>query len=117
MDKTESLTTNYGNQQKSQFEREKERLVMEINQGMDVVNRNAVQLNQNLESAISLGNSFDHIASLWSEFGTIINPPMEAEAETEADVDIDDGEESESIPDEKTPARDAELDKEGTGNQ
>ncbi|KAJ1798740.1 hypothetical protein LPJ59_002306 [Coemansia sp. RSA 2399] len=75
MDRTESLTASFGH--RSQFEREKERLVIEINQGMDTVNRNLVQLNQNLESAISLSTNFGRIASLWSEFGTIINPPAE----------------------------------------
>ncbi|KAJ1667409.1 hypothetical protein IW140_000878 [Coemansia sp. RSA 1813] len=75
MDRTESLTANYGN--RSQFEREKERLIVEINQGMDTVNRNLIQLNQNLESAISLSANFGRISSLWSEFGMIINPPAE----------------------------------------
>ncbi|KAI8322452.1 hypothetical protein GQ54DRAFT_248780, partial [Martensiomyces pterosporus] len=75
MDKTESLAAAVGS--RSQFEREKERLIVEINQGMDAVNRNLTQLNQNLESAISLGNNFSRIASLWSEFGAIISPPVE----------------------------------------
>ncbi|KAJ2468020.1 hypothetical protein GGI02_003830 [Coemansia sp. RSA 2322] len=77
MDRTESLTTSYGS--RAQYEREKERLVVEINQGMDTVNRNLIQLNQNLESAISLGSNFSRVASLWSEFGAIINPPLEEE--------------------------------------
>ncbi|KAJ2093419.1 hypothetical protein IW138_000269 [Coemansia sp. RSA 986] len=44
---------------------------------MDTVNRNLIQLNQNLESAISLSANFGRISSLWSEFGMIINPPAE----------------------------------------
>ncbi|KAJ2524302.1 hypothetical protein GGH20_004091 [Coemansia sp. RSA 1937] len=80
MDRTESLATaSYGS--RPQFEREKERLIVEINQGMDVVNKNLVQLNQNLESAIALGSNFDRIARLWNEFGLIINPPAEEEEE------------------------------------
>ncbi|KAJ2555350.1 hypothetical protein EV175_002288 [Coemansia sp. RSA 1933] len=75
MDKTESLTAAYGH--RSQFEREKERLIVDINQGMDIVNRNLIQLNQNLESAIALSANFGRISSLWSEFGTIINPPAD----------------------------------------
>ncbi|KAJ1719539.1 hypothetical protein LPJ53_005717 [Coemansia erecta] len=77
MDRTESITTGYGS--RTQFEREKERLIIEINQGMDTVNRNLLQLNQNLDSAISLGKSFGRIASLWSDFGMIINPPTDYE--------------------------------------
>ncbi|KAJ2786795.1 hypothetical protein GGI15_001250 [Coemansia interrupta] len=77
MDRTESLTTGYGS--RTQFDREKERLIIEINQGMDTVNRNLLQLNQNLDSAISLGKSFGRIASLWSDFGMIINPPADYE--------------------------------------
>ncbi|KAJ2698056.1 hypothetical protein FB645_005747 [Coemansia sp. IMI 203386] len=83
MDRTESLTTSYGS--RTQYEREKERLVIEINQGMDTVNRNLLQLNQNLESAISLGTSFGRIASLWNEFGMIINPPIEDCEEIDAE--------------------------------
>ncbi|KAJ2012666.1 Dolichyl-diphosphooligosaccharide-protein glycosyltransferase subunit dad1 [Coemansia sp. RSA 455] len=75
MDRTDAHTASYA--PRPQYEREKERLIVEINQGMDIVNRNLLQLNQNLESAISLGSNFGRIASLWSEFGTIINPPME----------------------------------------
>ncbi|KAJ2889132.1 hypothetical protein GGI21_005734 [Coemansia aciculifera] len=75
MDRSDAPTTSYGS--RSQYEREKERLIVEINQCMDIVNRNLVQLNQNLESAISLGSNFSRVASLWSEFGTIINPPTE----------------------------------------
>ncbi|KAJ2026239.1 Dolichyl-diphosphooligosaccharide-protein glycosyltransferase subunit dad1 [Coemansia spiralis] len=75
MDRTDAPTGSYGS--RAQFEREKERLIVEINQGMDIVNRYLLQLNQNLESAISLGSNFGRIASLWSEFGAIINPPME----------------------------------------
>ncbi|KAJ1819534.1 hypothetical protein LPJ56_003622 [Coemansia sp. RSA 2599] len=52
---------------------------------MDTVNRNLLQLNQNLESAISLGTSFGRIASLWSEFGMIINPPIEDSEEIDAE--------------------------------
>ncbi|KAJ1854277.1 hypothetical protein LPJ73_002506 [Coemansia sp. RSA 2703] len=83
MDRTESITTGYGS--RTQFDREKERLIIEINQGMDTVNRNLLQLNQNLESAISLGKSFGRIASLWSEFGMIINPPTDYEEATSED--------------------------------
>ncbi|KAJ2846745.1 hypothetical protein IWW36_004201 [Coemansia brasiliensis] len=82
MDRTESLATASYNS-RSQFEREKERLITEINQGMDTVNKNLVQLNQNLESAISLSTNFDRIAQLWNEFGLIINPPAEEEEEEE----------------------------------
>ncbi|KAJ2696244.1 Dolichyl-diphosphooligosaccharide-protein glycosyltransferase subunit dad1 [Coemansia spiralis] len=76
MERTESLPT-AAHGSRSQFEREKERLIVDINQGMDTVNRNLIQLNQNLESAISLGTNFDRVSRLWSEFGTIINPPTE----------------------------------------
>ncbi|PIA16638.1 hypothetical protein COEREDRAFT_8117 [Coemansia reversa NRRL 1564] len=76
MERTESLSTaTFGS--RSQFEREKERLIVDINQEMDAVNRNLVQLNQNLESAISLSTNFDRIGRLWSAFGAIINPSME----------------------------------------
>ncbi|KAJ2885160.1 Dolichyl-diphosphooligosaccharide-protein glycosyltransferase subunit dad1 [Coemansia aciculifera] len=78
MDRTDAPTASYAS--RPQYEREKERLIVEINQGMDIVNRNLLQLNQNLESAISLGSNFGRIASLWSEFGIIINPPMEEDA-------------------------------------
>ncbi|KAJ2159326.1 hypothetical protein GGF46_003118 [Coemansia sp. RSA 552] len=84
MDRTESLTT-AGPGQRSQFERGKERLVVEINQGMDAANRSLVQLNQNLESAISLSANFDRIARLWNEFGLITNPPAEDEDGNEND--------------------------------
>ncbi|KAI9506159.1 hypothetical protein GGI25_002072 [Coemansia spiralis] len=77
MDRTELLATSHGYHSRSQYEREKERLIIEINQGMDSVNRNLVQLNQNLESAIALSTNFGRIASLWSEFGAIINPLAE----------------------------------------
>ncbi|KAJ2375490.1 hypothetical protein H4S02_008206 [Coemansia sp. RSA 2611] len=86
MDRTESLATaSYGT--RSQFEREKERLVVEINQGMDTVNKHLVQLNQNLESAIALSTNFDRIARLWNEFGVIINPPAEDDGPEEHDVE------------------------------
>ncbi|KAJ2745019.1 hypothetical protein GGI20_002512 [Coemansia sp. BCRC 34301] len=75
MDRPGAPTAGYGS--RPQYEREKERLIVEINQCMDTVNRNLVQLNQNLESAISLGSSFNRIASLWGEFGTIISPPVD----------------------------------------
>ncbi|KAJ2347436.1 hypothetical protein GGF43_004755, partial [Coemansia sp. RSA 2618] len=91
MDRTESLATaSYGS--RSQFEREKERLIVEINQGMDTVNKNLLQLNQNLESAIALGSDFDRIARLWNEFGLIINPPNEEE-EVEDEVEDEAGDE------------------------
>ncbi|KAJ2442482.1 hypothetical protein GGF42_006937 [Coemansia sp. RSA 2424] len=77
MDRSDAPMASYGS--RPQYEREKERLIVEINQGMDMVNRNLVQLNQNLESAISLGSNFSRVASLWSEFGTIISPGMEEE--------------------------------------
>ncbi|KAJ1646275.1 hypothetical protein J3B02_002238 [Coemansia erecta] len=83
MERTESLTAAYGS--RTQYEREKERLIIEINQGMDTVNRNLQQLNQNLESAISLGTSFGRIASLWNDFGMIIDPPIEDSEEIDAE--------------------------------
>ncbi|KAJ1744007.1 hypothetical protein LPJ55_000819 [Coemansia sp. RSA 990] len=88
MDRTESLATASYNS-RSQFEREKERLITEINQGMDTVNKNLIQLNQNLESAISLSTNFDRIAQLWNEFGLIINPPAEEDVEMEDVADSD----------------------------
>ncbi|KAJ2453272.1 hypothetical protein EV183_002329 [Coemansia sp. RSA 2336] len=92
MDRTESLATaSYSS--RTQFEREKERLITEINQGMDTVNKNLIQLNQNLESAISLSTNFDRIAQLWNEFGLIINPPAEAEEE---DAEMEDVADSDS---------------------
>ncbi|KAJ1895524.1 hypothetical protein LPJ66_004543 [Kickxella alabastrina] len=92
MDRTELLTAGYGS--RTQYEREKERLIIEINQGMDTVNRNLLQLNQNLESAISLGSSFGRIASLWNEFGTIINPQADEEgAHAGNSEDSEDGDE------------------------
>ncbi|KAJ2776389.1 hypothetical protein H4R18_005697 [Coemansia javaensis] len=76
MDRTEALAaTAHGG--RLQFEREKERLIADINQGMDAINRNLVQLNQNLESAIALGAGFGRTAHLWAEFGAIIGPPTE----------------------------------------
>ncbi|KAJ2083451.1 hypothetical protein H4R24_000831 [Coemansia sp. RSA 988] len=86
MERSEPLsTTVFG--QRSQFEREKERLIADINQEMDAVNRNLIQLNQNLESAISLSTNFDRIGQLWSAFGTIINPSGEGEHGEELDAD------------------------------
>ncbi|KAJ2293159.1 hypothetical protein IW141_001373 [Coemansia sp. RSA 355] len=86
-----TATASYGS--RPQFEREKERLIVEINQGMDVVNKNLVQLNQNLESAIALGSNFDRIARLWNEFGLIINPPAEEEEECEDECEGEDEDE------------------------
>ncbi|KAJ1857567.1 hypothetical protein GGH12_000751 [Coemansia sp. RSA 1822] len=111
MDRTESLaTSSYGS--RPQFEREKERLIVEINQGMDVVNKNLVQLNQNLESAIALGSNFDRIARLWNEFGLIINPPAEEEEcegededEDEMDADVGSQNDEQYSDDNSTHAR------------
>ncbi|KAJ1731137.1 hypothetical protein LPJ61_002680 [Coemansia biformis] len=95
MDRTETLpTATHGS--RSQFEREKERLIVDINQGMDIVNRNLAQLNQNLESAISLGANFDRVARLWSEFGMIINPPADDEGNVGNSVDGDDADEDDA---------------------
>ncbi|KAJ2764905.1 hypothetical protein IWQ56_004172 [Coemansia nantahalensis] len=96
MDRTESLST-AAHGSRSQFEREKERLIVDINQGMDTVNRNLVQLIQNLESAISLGINFDRVSRLWSEFGAIINPPPEEDGGDEDGGDaVDIGEQDDA---------------------
>ncbi|KAJ2811954.1 Dolichyl-diphosphooligosaccharide-protein glycosyltransferase subunit dad1 [Coemansia furcata] len=99
MDRIDAPTASYGS--RPQYEREKERLIVEINQGMDIVNRNLLQLNQNLESAISLGSNFSRIASLWSEFGTIINPPIEEDGSAggNSGLNVDEEEEEESMMD------------------
>ncbi|KAJ2488700.1 hypothetical protein IWW37_004604 [Coemansia sp. RSA 2050] len=95
MDRTDAPTASYG--LRPQYEREKERLIVEINQSMDIVNRYLLQLNQNLESAISLGSNFGRIAHLWSEFGAIINPPMEEDGGADVGSSLNVGKEDDSI--------------------
>ncbi|KAJ2657068.1 hypothetical protein IWW48_004719 [Coemansia sp. RSA 1200] len=105
MDRTESLAVSYGG--RSQFEREKERLIIDINQGMDTVNRNLIQLNQNLESAISLSANFGRISGLWSEFGTIINLPADENGDRNQSSDCEDKSDAQSIEDDASECTDS----------
>ncbi|ORX67840.1 hypothetical protein DL89DRAFT_324022 [Linderina pennispora] len=80
---------------RTQFEREKERLIVEINQSLDIANRNFVQLNQNLESAVALGSNFGRVAQLWSEFAEIISPSVDEESvEDVEDVEMEEEEQA-----------------------
>ncbi|KAJ1932242.1 hypothetical protein FBU59_006439 [Linderina macrospora] len=92
MEKNDAYTTATTLGGRTQFEREKERLVIEINQGLDILNRNFIQLNQNLESAVALGKNFDRVAQLWSEFGEIINPPVYDDAAEDEEMEEEDTE-------------------------
>ncbi|KDN38697.1 hypothetical protein K437DRAFT_259304 [Tilletiaria anomala UBC 951] len=57
---------------RSFFERERERLVTEISDGIEVIMSNSNTLNRKLEESISVGKEFEPIADLWGQFSNVM---------------------------------------------
>ncbi|KAF1839387.1 hypothetical protein BDW02DRAFT_635680 [Decorospora gaudefroyi] len=57
---------------KSYYEQQRELLVTEIAQSLEVVLQNINKLNRSLEEVISVGNEFAPVESLWSHFENVM---------------------------------------------
>ncbi|CEH14948.1 DASH complex subunit Dad1 [Ceraceosorus bombacis] len=61
-----------GSSQKSFFEKERERLVVEIAEGIGTIIDHSNALNRKLEESISVGKEFEPIAGLWGRFTEVM---------------------------------------------
>ncbi|CAA9964939.1 dash complex protein [Pyrenophora teres f. maculata] len=57
---------------KSYYEQQREMLVTEIAQSLEVVLQNINKLNRSLEEVTSVGNEFAPVESLWSHFENVM---------------------------------------------
>ncbi|KAJ2615629.1 ethionine resistance protein [Coemansia sp. RSA 1804] len=78
-----------------------------LGEGDKVGARFAAILNQNLESAISLSANFGRISGLWSEFGTIINPPADENGDRNQSSDCEGKSDAQSIEDDASECADS----------
>ncbi|GAA6002890.1 hypothetical protein JCM10207_001884 [Rhodosporidiobolus poonsookiae] len=57
---------------KSEFERERDRLVAEIAENLGKCLTATNQLNRNIENVVQVGTGFDAVHSLWTQFQSVV---------------------------------------------
>ncbi|KAF2129278.1 hypothetical protein P153DRAFT_431264 [Dothidotthia symphoricarpi CBS 119687] len=92
-------TANGGNAapEKSYFEQQRELLVTEIAQSLELVLQNINKLNRSLEEVTQVGNEFAPVESLWSHFENVMakDPNESQEGGHEGQTEHEEGEETE----------------------
>ncbi|KAI4624389.1 hypothetical protein J4E83_004063 [Alternaria metachromatica] len=81
---------------KSYYEQQRELLVTEIAQSLEVVLQNINKLNRSLEEVTSVGNEFAPVESLWSHFENVMakdpseqqEGPQEGATEHEGETEV-----------------------------
>ncbi|EMD95477.1 hypothetical protein COCC4DRAFT_55004 [Bipolaris maydis ATCC 48331] len=85
---------------KTYFEQQREMLVTEIAQSLEVVLQNINKLNRSLEEITSVGNEFAPVESLWSHFENVMaKDPNEQQESTQEGATEHEGETE--VPDER----------------
>ncbi|KAH3906760.1 hypothetical protein HBI56_062710 [Parastagonospora nodorum] len=74
MSTNRASTTNgaQNGQEKTYFEQQREMLVTEIAQSLELVLQNINKLNRSLEEVTQVGNEFAPVESLWSHFENVM---------------------------------------------
>ncbi|GAA5828932.1 hypothetical protein JCM3766R1_003870 [Sporobolomyces carnicolor] len=67
--------------ERTEFERERDRLVAEIAESLGKCVSSVNQLNRNIESVNSVGQGFDSVANLWSKFSQVMYQPQDSREE------------------------------------
>ncbi|GAA5905815.1 Dad1p [Sporobolomyces salmoneus] len=68
--------------ERSDFERERDRLVAEIAESLAKAVTSVNQLNRNIESVNSVGQQFDSVSNLWTKFSQVMYQPVGSQEET-----------------------------------
>ncbi|EMD69781.1 hypothetical protein GGP41_001089 [Bipolaris sorokiniana] len=85
---------------KTYYEQQREMLVTEIAQSLEVVLQNINKLNRSLEEVTSVGNEFAPVESLWSHFENVMaKDPNEQQESTQEGATEHEGETE--VPDER----------------
>ncbi|GAA5964988.1 hypothetical protein JCM3765_004818 [Sporobolomyces pararoseus] len=61
--------------ERTEFERERDRLVAEIAESLGKCVSSVNQLNRNIESVNTVGQGFDSVSNLWNQFSQVIYQP------------------------------------------
>ncbi|GAA6012915.1 hypothetical protein JCM11491_006224 [Sporobolomyces phaffii] len=67
---------------RTEFERERDRLVAEIAESLGKCVSSVNQLNRNIESVNSVGQGFDSVSNLWNQFSQVMHQPAGSHEET-----------------------------------
>ncbi|ORY89773.1 DASH complex subunit Dad1-domain-containing protein [Leucosporidium creatinivorum] len=65
---------------KTDFERERDRLIAEIAENLAKCCSSVNQLNRNIENVIEVGKGFDSVHDLWKQFETVMAGSTDSEA-------------------------------------
>ncbi|KAF1846773.1 uncharacterized protein K460DRAFT_282830 [Cucurbitaria berberidis CBS 394.84] len=83
--------------EKSYYEQQREMLVTEIAQSLELVLQNINKLNRSLEEVTQVGNEFAPVESLWSHFENVMaKDPNEQQGNAQGDATEHEGEETEA---------------------
>ncbi|KAH7398233.1 DASH complex subunit Dad1-domain-containing protein [Pyrenochaeta sp. MPI-SDFR-AT-0127] len=82
--------------EKSYYEQQRELLVTEIAQSLEIVLQNINKLNRSLEEVTQVGNEFAPVESLWSHFENVMaKDPNEQQGDAQEGATEHEGEETE----------------------
>ncbi|GAA5871502.1 hypothetical protein JCM16303_000775 [Sporobolomyces ruberrimus] len=84
--------------ERTDFERERDRLVAEIAENLGKCVSSVNQLNRNIESVNSVGQGFDSVSNLWNQFSQVMYQPAGSHDETLAPERILEREQDQKLP-------------------